>query len=322
MEKIGKLVADCDIPYIHQEILEAHFDVLYKKGDAIDAADVSDAVALIVRTRTKCNEALLKGSGVKFIATATIGTDHIDMEWCRNSGIHVVSAPGCNSNAVVEYVLTAIHTLKPECFNGAVLGIVGMGNIGSRLYKQAAGNGLIPIGNDPYKNMSGLVGIETLLERSDIVTLHIPLWECNRDFASDYFFKKIKKGAIFINASRGAVCDEEALLHHRDRLSHLVLDVWKGEPNINPETLAAADIATPHIAGYSLEGKRNATSAVFKGIANFFSIFALGEFAAKFDKNTISTPFAPGKYDILADSNALKANPASFEQLRNNYKYR
>ena len=316
--KRGILVADRDIPFL-TGVLEAWFDVRYLPGREIGPAEVHDAAALLVRTRTRCDAALLEGSSVRLIATATIGTDHIDRDYCASRGIAVASAPGCNAAAVAQYVMAALRALgvdKP----GATLGIVGAGHVGSFVAESARKAGLRVLLNDPPREAAegpaGFTPLPELLEKSDIVTLHIPLWPENRDFADAAFFAQLRPGASFINASRGEVVDEDALLASRTKLDRLVVDVWKNEPDINLALLAAADIATPHIAGYSIQGKINGTQAVVRAVGESFGIESLKSFVVK----DIALPQEP--YDILADDAALRRDPASFEFLRSHYRYR
>lgn len=312
------IVVDRDIPFV-EGVFENDFSVRYREGGRIAPADVRDAVALVVRTRTRCNAALLAGSSVRIVATATIGTDHIDLPFCKEQGITVVSAPGCNAAAVAQYVRTAIRTLdigRP----GTTLGIIGVGHVGRLVAEDARRAGLRVLLNDPpreaQEGSAAFVSLAALLAASDIVTVHIPLWPENRDFANASFFSAMRCGASLINASRGEVLDEEALLATRARLDKVVVDVWKNEPRINLRLLAAADIATPHIAGYSLQGKIGGTEAVVRAVGRYFSIPQLQEYTVQ----GVSLPDVP--YDILSDDAALRRDPSAFEALRNGYAYR
>ncbi|MBQ7222430.1 MAG: 4-phosphoerythronate dehydrogenase [Bacteroidales bacterium] len=324
MKHLGKIVIDSDIPFI-QGMLEPYFEVAYKKGNQICREDLKGASALVVRTRTKCNRQLLENTSVELVATATIGTDHIDEEYCKSAGINVASAPGCNSNGVVEYLFSAIDALekKKGCIlHGKTLGIIGAGHVGSKAIAKGKELGYGVLANDPYIDGEDLTDIGNLLDNSDIVSLHIPLWERNRDYANGKFFQRMKPGAVFINASRGEVLDENALLSCADKLGGIVIDVWKNEPLVNLQLLKTADIATPHIAGYSKEGKRNATSMILKSIASHFGIDGLLQEAEEFDSHTVKKEYSPGSYDIIADDRAFRAAPEKFELLRNTYNYR
>jgi len=315
---LGTLVIDRDIPFV-SGVFEPWFDVRYLDGRAIGPAEVRDAVALVVRTRTCCDASLLEGSSVRMVATATIGTDHIDVPWCAAKGISVVSAPGCNAAAVAQYVSVAIRALSLDR-TGRVLGVVGVGHVGKLVAEAGRRAGMRVLLNDPPREAlegpEGFTPLPGLLAESDILTLHIPLWPENRDFADASFFSAMKSGASFINASRGEVVDEEALLAARPRLGSLVLDVWKHEPDINLALLAATDISTPHIAGYSIQGKVNGTQAVVRAVAGAFGIDALKSFVV----TGVTLPQEP--YDIRRDDAALRRDPASFETLRKNYPYR
>ena len=312
------IVVDRDIPFI-AGVFEPWFKVRYLAGRAIVASEVRDAVALVVRTRTRCDAQLLAGSSVKLVATATIGTDHIDMAYCAAQGIAVVSAPGCNSAAVAQYVLAALCALSLDR-PGATLGIVGVGHVGSLVADAAARAGLRVLLNDPPREAAegsaAFTPLPELLAASDIVTLHIPLWPENRDFADAAFFAAMKSGASFINASRGEVVDENALLAARPRLDRLVLDVWKNEPGINLALLAVADLATPHIAGYSIQGKINGTQAVVQAVGRHFGIEPLQAF------RVTGVALPQESYDIRRDDAALRQDPSSFESLRSHYAYR
>lgn len=314
----GTLIADHDIPFL-PGLFENWFDVRYLPGYEIGPPDVRDAVALLVRTRTRCDASLLAESSVRIVASATIGTDHIDLPWCAEQGIAVASAPGCNAAAVAQYVFAALRVLSIDR-PGATLGVIGVGHVGKRVAEAGCRAGMRVLCSDPpreaVEGLSGFTPLPELLAASDVVTLHIPLWPENRDFANTAFFAAMKPGASLINASRGEVLDEDALLAARSRLGKLVIDVWKHEPTINRALLEAADIATPHIAGYSIQGKINGTQAVVRAVGDFFGIGALRDFKVQ----GITLPQAP--YDILADDAALRADPAAFEFLRNHYTYR
>lgn len=314
----GTIVVDRDIPFL-AGVFENWFDVRYLAGREITSADVRDAVALVVRTRTRCDAGLLDGTAVRLVATATIGTDHIDLDYCATRGIAVASAPGCNAAAVAQYVSVALRSLRLDR-PGATLGVVGVGHVGSLVAEAGRRAGMRVLLNDPPREAAeGLVGftpLSELLPASDVVTLHIPLWPENRDFADAAFFAQMRPGAAFINASRGEVVDEEALLTARSRLGRLVVDVWKHEPAINRSLLAAADIATPHIAGYSMQGKMRGTQAVVRAVGDFFGIALLRDFIV----SGVTLPLEP--YDIWQDDAALRHDPSAFESLRSHYAYR
>lgn len=314
----GTLIADRDIPFL-EGVLDDWFDVCRLPGREIGPGDVRDASALLVRTRTRCNASLLEGSAVRLVATATIGTDHIDMRYCAKHGITVASAPGCNAAAVAQYVGAALHALSLDR-QDATLGVIGVGHVGSLVAEDGRRAGMRVLLSDPPREAAegpaGFTPLPELLAASDVVTLHIPLWPENRDFADAAFFSQMRPGASFFNASRGEVVDEDALLAARPRLDKLVLDVWKNEPAINRALLAAADIATPHIAGYSIQGKINGTQAIVRAVGETFGIDPLRQFSV------MGVPLPQEPYDIFRDDAALRRDPSAFESLRSHYAYR
>lgn len=331
------IVIDIDIPFI-KSIFEPYCNVKYYKGADITNSNVKDADALIVRTRTKCNRELLEGTSVKFIATATIGLDHIDLDYAKEKGIVVVNAAGCNSGGVMQYVFTAIYSLAHKLsipLSNKTLGVVGCGNVGSKVVKLAEKLGFRVLKNDPPKELldpnGGYVNLDKLLAESDIVTLHTPLNSTTENLASYNFFQKIKDGAIFINSSRGEVVDEDALLAHRDKLTGVVIDVWRDEPNVNINLLNASDIATYHIAGYSLQGKINATVLSVRAVAEFFNIYQLTEFEIPTEIKFLDFSnksqaeilvLLNNFYEIYRDDLKLRSNPKNFENYRSKYNYR
>lgn len=316
--KRNLIVVDRDIPFI-EGAFDDVFQVRFLSGREIGPADVKDAAALVIRTRTRCDAALLDGSRVKLIATATIGTDHIDLPYCAARGIAVASAPGCNAAAVAQYVRTALRTLGLDG-PGQTLGVIGVGHVGRLVASDARRAGMRVLLSDPPREAAegsaAFTPLPELLAQSDVVTLHIPLWPENRDFAGPRFFSMLRPGASLINASRGEVLDEEALLAARGRLDKFVTDVWKREPQIDLRLLAAADIATPHIAGYSVQGKVRGTEAVVRAVGRFFAVPELESFSVQ------GAPLPAVPYDILSDDAALRRDPSAFETLRNRYAYR
>lgn len=337
-----KIVADKAIPFL-RGVFEPYAEVLYRDGASFSREDVKDADALITRTRTRCDAALLEGSSVKLIASATIGLDHIDAAWCQDHGISFQNAPGCNAGGVVQYVCSAIYALadrKGLDLEGLTLGIVGVGNVGGRLAAQASKLGFKLLLNDPPRvgkeGPEGFCDLDTLLSESDIVTMHVPLAEDTRGMVDAAFFAKMKPGAIFINASRGEVVQEQAMIEAIPSLGATVLDTWNHEPEISTELLGLVDIATPHIAGYSYQGKQNGTAAAVRTVARRFGISELYDFYPETDdpsKAIVDIDFngkdqkeiyslLTNNYPIFKDDNALRANPERFEELRKNYDYR
>lgn len=335
-----KIVIDEKIPYLRDALSAMGHRVVALPGVAISNEDVKDATALFVRTRTICNASLLAGSAVRFIGTATIGYDHIDAEYCATNGIKWVNAAGCNADAVLQYVQAVVYTWAKErsvTIPGLCLGIVGVGEIGSRIARWAASEGMTLLLNDPPREATGeggFVSLERIAAECDIITFHPALNRGGRypsyHLAGDSFFAAMKRCRLFINASRGPVVDNEALLRAIDGNPALdaVLDVWEREPGIDISLLNKVYIATPHIAGYSAEGKMNATRMV---LAAFCNHFACGHLMPQLalpapQQPLVQAPSFAGAvlkiYNPHNDSAVLKREPQLFEDLRNNYNLR
>jgi erythronate-4-phosphate dehydrogenase len=344
-----KFVIDRDIPFIHG-VLEKYADVVYLEGRAITRKDVADADALVVRTRTICNEALLVGSKVRFIASATIGYDHIDTEFCRAKNIRWTNAEGCNSTSVQQYVAAALfHLTNKLDFELAKksIGIVGVGNVGTKVARFCSVLGMHVLLNDPPRERregsSAFVSLDAIVERADIITLHVPL---NRDgpdktlqLVNGKLLSRLGPDQIVINTSRGGVVDQGPLKAALDkkRLAACVVDVWEDEPNIDRELLYQVNIGTPHIAGYSADGKANGTSMSVRALSRFFSLGIDDWFPANVPvpENTtidldcknlrqqkIVCKLVSRTYDILADDQRLRNSPAAFEKQRAQYPLR
>ena len=279
-----RIIADNKIPYL-KGVLEPYAEVIYMPGTSINANAVKNADALIVRTRTICNKALLEGSDVKFIATATIGFDHIDTQWCEQNGIIWTNAPGCNSGSVMQYIASLLVFLSKKHnfkFEDKTLGVVGVGNVGWKIVRLAEALGMRVVMNDPpivrQRGICGYVSLDGLLREADIITLHVPLNHDGVDKTYHLFdsnlLRKTLPGTILVNSSRGEVVDNSALHEFIDN-KHLLgasLDVWEHEPNIDVELLKKIDIATPHIAGYSADGKETATKMSVLALSRFFRL--------------------------------------------------
>jgi erythronate-4-phosphate dehydrogenase len=341
-----KVIIDDKIPFI-KGLLEPVANVIYIKGSNICKEDIIDADALIIRTRTKCDEKLLKDTKVKFIATATIGSDHIDNVWCNANGIKWTNAPGCNSGSVMQYITAAIlflakkHKLK---LSDLTLGVVGVGNVGKKIVKIAGALGIRVLQNDPIREIAEGKGrfcnLNDLLAQSDIVTVHVPLTFTDEyptyHLANDHFFSVMKQNSFFINSSRGQVCDEISLKKalKNEYITGCVLDVWETEPTPDNYLLKITDITTPHIAGYSLDGKLNATLMAVKAMSDFFNIKVTLPTVdklqqpenpvidiSKYDKNEQKalTDIILKTYPISIDSDLLKKSPENFEAMRGDY---
>ena len=276
-----KIVADANIPFV-KEAFSEFGDVEVVSGRSISGETVADASMLLVRSVTPVGRELLEGSSVKFVASATMGIDHVDAAYLAENNIGFAYAPGANANSVAEYVIAAIILFAEKNsidLTGKTLGIVGVGNVGGRLFSLANALGLRCLLNDPPKKKltksDFFRDLDTVLAQSDIVSLHVPLTGSGEfptfHLAGSEFFSKVKKGAIFINSSRGNVVDEKALQRaRRDRLGGLIVDVWENEPAISLETLAMADFATPHVAGYSYDGKIRRPYMIYEAACAFY----------------------------------------------------
>lgn len=332
-----KIVIDDKIPFI-RGVFEPFAEVVYLPGGRIDAGTVRDADALIVRTRTRCDAALLEGSAVRMIATATIGYDHIDMRYCRERGIRVATAAGCNARGVLQWVCAAWLAIgiRPQ---GTTLGIVGVGNVGSAVKGMAEAAGFRVVCCDPPRAGRGepgtkdFVPLPELLRVADVVTVHVLLDETTRGMVSGAFFDAAKPGLVFLNSSRGEVVDEAALKMalRCGRVSRAAIDVWNGEPRIDGELLGLAAVATPHIAGYSLQGKAMGTAMSVRSVASFLNLPLSPDWypeGAPQQHPRADPEWAwigaemPQYYDIMADDAALRAQPERFEELRGDYRFR
>ena len=337
-----KIVADLHIPFL-EGVFEPYAEVVYKDGPEICREDCLDADVLITRTRTRCNADLLEGTSVKLISTATIGTDHIDLPWCEEHGIEVYSAAGCNAGGVMDYVFSAMYGVaarKKIPLQNAKLGIIGVGHVGRKVERAGRKLGFKILRCDPPRaEKEGPEGFHTLdevLAEAQIVTLHVPLDETTRGMANDDFFSKIQPGAIFINAARGEIVDEAALLRARPKLGALVIDTWCNEPDVNQRLLIECDIATPHIAGYSYQGKQNGTAMAVRAVARRYGIRELEDFYPETEDLDLHPMLldTEGKsqgeiasmlqynYPIVTDDFLFRTEPQGFEMLRSQYQYR
>ncbi|MDR3235559.1 MAG: 4-phosphoerythronate dehydrogenase [Prevotellaceae bacterium] len=334
------IIVDNKIPFL-QDALTKYGQALYVKGDEISADHAAQADVLLVRTRTCCNAGLLENSAVKFIGTTTIGTDHIDLDYCRRKGIVVANAAGCNAPAVMQHVITALLTLavkKKVALQSLTLGIVGVGNVGKRVAAAAKALGMTALLNDPPREMregsAQFTPLHELLHRSDVVTLHLPLQHDTHNFADVSFFRALKEGAWFINTSRGEVVNEKDLVQYANKLDALALDVWRSEPHFDVNLLKYATIATPHIAGYSLQGKRKASQMVLEALAQWCDdTDPIPELIDHTSPPPVIVPegatvqeqlyaAVQKTYPIMEMDAQMRQHPADFEALRNNYPLR
>ena len=337
-----KIVIDDSIPFI-RDVFEPFAEVSYIRGLEMSADDVRDADAIIIRSRTKCGAGLLEGSSVKVIATANIGTDNIDMDYCSSHGIFVKNASGCNAGGVANYVFSALYGVaarKAIRLGGATIGIIGVGNVGRRVESMANVLGFNVLKNDPPREENegpyDFCSLDHLLANSNIVTFHAPLNGSTRGMANREFFSKLRPGTIFINVSRGEIVDDDALKEAAPKLGAIVIDTWNNEPFIDEELIDLADIATPHIAGYSYQGKLNGTASAVRTVARYFDIKELTDFFPKSEvaelnsvrldvrkksQGEIASLFQYN-YPIFTDDFLLRVNPSDFLKLRKDYRYR
>jgi len=338
-----KLVADINIPYL-KGVLEPFFDkVVYLPGNLINRDTVHNADALLIRTRTHCNANLLEGSTVKFIGSATIGYDHIDTDFCNSRGIEWVNAPGCNSGAVQQWVAASLlHISKTKGINlkDKTLGIVGVGNVGKKVVEVGKALEMKVVCCDPPRKRDELikefVDLKTIAQQSDFITLHVPLAyegvDATYHLIDQEFINQIKKGSILLNSSRGEVVNTQTLIKaiKGKLISAVALDVWESEPDISIELLKQVNIATPHIAGYSLEGKVNGTQMVIDALSRFFNLGIhpwTPEQNPLVKKDLIHNPKSIPEaiemsYDIMGDDCLLRNTQYQFESIRSDYRFR
>ncbi|WP_437880556.1 4-phosphoerythronate dehydrogenase PdxB [Pseudomonas sp. LRF_L74] len=273
------IVADENIPLV-DAFFSRFGEIRRCPGRAIERQALADAEVLLVRSVTQVDRALLEGSKVRFVGTCTIGTDHLDLDYFREAGIAWSSAPGCNARGVVDYVLGCLLTMAES--SGAELGrrtygVVGAGQVGGRLVEVLRGLGWhVKVCDPPRQALEGgdFVALEEILRDCDAISLHTPLNAETRHLLSRSALESLKPGTWLINASRGAVIDNGALREHLAVGADLrvALDVWEGEPQVDTGLAAYCQIATPHIAGYSLEGKLRGTAQIHQAFCQ-----ALGE---------------------------------------------
>ena len=323
-----QIIIDKGIPFL-QGVFPSEIEVKFLSPEEITSESVRKADALFVRTRTQINKELLHGSQVRFVATATIGFDHIDQDYCREAGIHWVSCPGCNAQAVCDYVEEAIASFNSSPFRGRseggfTIGIIGYGHVGKLVAQMAQKNGYRVLLSDPPLGIGA--PLKEIVPQCDVLTFHTPLTYdgehptyhlCNADI-----LRLCKPNALIINAARGGIIDEQALLSTLNtQLSTLnykvAIDCWENEPLLNQALLEKVDLASFHIAGYSIEGKMRASEMCLQAFCEFFSLPILS-----INKKLVPLQgdSAPGWLQRI--SNQLKAAPEHFEQLRKQYKLR
>jgi erythronate-4-phosphate dehydrogenase len=357
-----KIVIDNAIPFL-ERVLDPWAEVVRLPGDAIGPRDVRDADALLVRTRTRCDGALLNGSSVRFIGTATVGADHIDTAWCAAHGIAVATAAGSNSHGVLQWVAAALAWLAgvsdrrspsmlemdaPKEGGGidfpahTTLGIVGVGHVGGLVSTYARDWGFRVMCSDPPRERAEGLGVGDgffpfgeIAARCDVITFHVPLTaggvDATRGMVDREFLAATRPGAVILNSSRGPVIDSAALSGAARGQQNIpfIIDTWNNEPAIDRAVLERVLIATPHIAGYSIQGKASATAMVVNALSEYFSLPLTGWYppgAPRSHPRPIGWDEMcrrmPSHFDIAAESAALRSHPEEFERMRNDYAYR
>ncbi|MFY2736741.1 4-phosphoerythronate dehydrogenase PdxB [Pseudocitrobacter faecalis] len=342
-----KILVDENMPYA-RELFSRLGEVKAVPGRPIPVAELAGADALMVRSVTKVNETLLANQSIKFVGTATAGTDHVDQAWLAQAGIGFSAAPGCNAIAVVEYVFSSLLYLAERdgfTLTDRTVGIVGVGNVGGRLQKRLEALGVRTLLCDPPRADNGDEGdfraLDELVQEADILTFHTPLFKDgpykSLHLADEALIRSLKPGAILINACRGPVVDNAALLKCLEAGQDLsvVLDVWEPEPDLNLALLEKVDIGTSHIAGYTLEGKARGTTQVFEAYSKFIgqaqqvaldTLLPPPEFGritlhGKLDQPTLKR-LVHLVYDVRRDDAPLRkvaGIPGEFDKLRKNY---
>lgn len=336
--KLRRLVIEAKVPFV-AGVFEKHgVHVDYLPARDITPEVMKDADALITRTRTRCDARLLAGSRCSMVATATIGTDHIDLDWCRDNGIATASAPGCNAPAVAQYVMACVLAHfggDPTRLQGRRIGIIGVGHVGRIVDAWARSLGMTTLLCDPPRaereGPEGFVEMDRIAREADVVTVHTPLTDApqpwpTRHLLDEAFLGSLERQPLVINCARGPVASTEALIeaYRSGKASALAIDCWEGEPAISLELLACAMVATPHIAGYSRQGKMRASQMAVDAVTAHFGLphIELPCGPAPVWPETVTAASILASYNPLADTAALKAAPEAFESLRDNYQLR
>lgn len=338
-----KVIAEASVPYL-RGVLEKYAEATYLDNEQITNEQVRDADALIVRSITKCNASLLTGSKVSFIATATAGTDHIDAAYCDANDIAWDSAAGCNAIAVAQYVFSSLSLLSLKhsfSLGHKTIGIIGVGHVGKQVERIARILGMQVLLYDPpraeIEGIEGFCSLEEIQREADIITLHVPLTQETNQLVDNTFIEKLERKPILINACRGAVTNSEALIKGKTQglISHLIIDCWEGEPNIKQELLDQADIASPHIAGFSAEGKHRGARMALLALCKHFGLeqdedllipHELAPPKAMIDidgynrEDAIQHAFL-ATFDPSTVDKMLRSRQHSFEYLRKHYSY-
>ncbi|MCL2649537.1 MAG: 4-phosphoerythronate dehydrogenase PdxB [Candidatus Azobacteroides sp.] len=339
-----KIVADDKIPFL-RGILEPSAEIKYVSANDFIHENIKDADILLIRTPDKCTREKLSGTNVQFIASTTIGFDHIDIDYCREARIKWMNCPGCNAVSVSQYMISTLIELsrkKKFSLHDKVFGIVGVGNVGKQVERVYKAYGLTYLKCDPPRaeeeGKNDFVDLQTIAEECDIISFHVPLEKNGRHptfhLANEKFFQMLKKKPYFINVARGPVHDTQALLKAKKSglIEEMIIDCWENEPNISIELLKEAIIATPHLAGFSADGKANGTRMCLEAINKKYNfeinnldeliqpplppdpIIDLNKFPDNRIENAILTTFSP-----LREDKRLRESPDKFEYIRTHY---
>lgn len=327
------IVIEANIPFI-RGVFEPHASVSYLPPEAITSEVMSRADALVTRTRTRVGPSLLSSSPCSMVASATIGLDHVDLSWCESRGIEVANAPGCNAPAVAQYVLSSILHLHPSSLEGLSIGVVGVGHVGSIVARWASMLGMKVLLCDPPRaereGAASFTSLDHIAREADFITFHTPLTSSGPyptfHLCSSRFLSSLGHRPVIINSARGAVVDTPALCRAitEGSVSAAVIDCWEGEPAISPRLLDLARIATPHIAGYSREGKIRASRMAAEAVCFHFGL-PLPEWPEAIppaEAPVVTPDSIISSYDPFVDTLRLKASPSDFERLRNHYTLR
>jgi erythronate-4-phosphate dehydrogenase len=344
-----KIVIDNKIPYI-RGALEPYADVVYLPGALTTGEVVRDADVLVTRTRTICSRDVLEGSKVRLIATATIGFDHIDTDYCKTSGIKWLNAPGCNAESVNQYVSSALFSYsirKDFTLKGKTIGIVGVGQVGSRIARTCEILGMNVLLNDPprerVEGAASFVSLRTIQEQADIISFHVPLNRGGADntfhMVDGDFVRNLGRQPLLINTCRGEVFDSATVLESRQagKVSGLIIDCWENEPGLDLQLLNLVDFGTSHIAGYSKDGKANGTKMSVRAISKMFKLGiddwepagveppahpVINLDGTGRSEDSVLAEAILSTYRIENDDQALRENTELFEQLRGDYPVR
>ena len=344
MTTIPYIIADSKIPYL-KGVLEPYARIDYLPPEQIDARAVRDADILLIRTRTKCNRALLDKSRCRYIATATIGYDHIDTDYCREQSIEWINCPGCNAASVGQYILSSLlawskSSRKP--LRQCTIGIVGVGHVGRIVARYARLLGMRVLLNDPPREeaegAAEFTPLEEVCREADIITFHTPLTRGGKyptfHLADARFFDSLAKAPLLINTARGEIIETEALKYalKQQQISAVILDCWENEPHIDKDLLNQALIATPHIAGYSADGKSTATRMIVEAVGRWIGLHIPTQGITPptpaqplIDLAGVSTPLQKAVWDTynpFDDDLRLRKSPETFEMQRGLYPLR